>query len=99
LVKNRSTFIVVLLVSGCATVAKVPEAPRVVEVPVAVECPHPKVPERPHLPIADLTDKSEDSDVVKAYAATVQALKDYAAALELLLQAQAGSPSVAPSSP
>ena len=74
-------FILVLLV-GCGSV---PIAPKVVEVPVPVECPKPAKPERPVLPITTLQAEDSPGLVIKAYAASVKALQGYAESLEELL--------------
>lgn len=64
---------------GCAS------APRVVELPVPIPCPAPPETTRPHLPIADLHDGDSPDNVVRAYAASVEALLGYARELETLL--------------
>lgn len=57
----------------------------IVQVPVAVPCPPPPVVSRPHLPIADIKRGDGEAALIKAYAATVEALKGYAEELEALL--------------
>lgn len=71
-----------LLLSGCAT-----PGPQIVRVPVAAECPAPAVVPRPALAVADLTPDAAPDAVLKAYAATVEALMSYAEALETQLDA------------
>lgn len=57
----------------------------IVQVPVAVPCPPPPAVSRPHLPIADIRRGEGEAALIKAYAATVEALKGYAEELEALL--------------
>ena len=67
-----------LSVGGCAHET-------IIQVPVAVPCPPPPVVSRPHLPIADIKKDDGEATLIKAYAATVEALKGYAEELEVLL--------------
>lgn len=71
---------ILLLCLGCA------HAPQVVNVPVAVPCPAPPAIARPHLPIASLRKDDPPAAVMRAYAATVEALSGYARELEAILQ-------------
>lgn len=64
---------------GCAS------SPVRAQIPVAVPCPPPPAVARPALPIAELTAESQPDAVMRAYAATVEALMGYAGELELLL--------------
>ena len=56
-----------------------------VRVPVAAECPAPPSLVRPALPLADITADSSPADVLRAYAATVEALMGYSLELEGVL--------------
>lgn len=56
-----------------------------VRVPVAAECPAPPSLVRPALPIADLTPESQPADVLRAYAASIEALMGYSQELETVL--------------
>jgi hypothetical protein len=75
----------VLLLAGCATPR---ETIRRVEVPVAVPCPAPAAPPRPHLPLADLPQDATAADIARATAASLEALTGYVAALETLIASQ-----------
>ena len=75
----------VLLLAGCATPR---ETIRRVEVPVAVPCPAPTLPPRPHIPLADLPPDATDADIVRATAASLEAFSGYVAALETLIASQ-----------
>lgn len=55
---------------GCST------QPKVVKVPVAVECPKPVLPPKPHLPIKDLNENSGPADFVRLCLASVKAASD-----------------------
>lgn len=68
-----------LLSVGCA------HTPSTVEIPVAVPCPAPPATVRPHLPISDLRGTDSPDNVVRAYAASVEALIGYAKELETIL--------------
>lgn len=80
------TFIALLLVavlgmaSGCANFSRPREC--TVELPVAVEAPKATLPDKPHLPVADLTPQSPSKTVVRAYAASLEACQKY---VDLLL--------------
>jgi len=82
---NKLIFIAGLLVAaqcaftGCATV------PRTVDIPVAVPCPAPPEFARPHLPIAALRPESQPSEVIRAYAESLELLAGYATQLETVL--------------
>lgn len=76
----------VLISGGCATTAD-PRPPVEVLIPVAAQCPAPVMPERPVLPVADLTDKSVPADVLRAYAVSLSQCAAYSAQLETLLRA------------
>jgi len=64
--------------------------PELVQVPVAVPCSPPPVLARPHLPVADLTADTPANQVMKAYLASLETLKGYAAELEKLLDGYRG---------
>lgn len=70
-----------LALTGCAATPRTVE----VRVPVPVDCPAPVVPARPVLPVGALTADTPPADVVRAYAASVEALMGYAGALEAVL--------------
>lgn len=74
---------ILALLAGCATAPQVVE--RRVEVPVAVPCPAPQRPPRPHLPLADLPPDATAADIARATAASMEALTGYSESLELLL--------------
>jgi len=78
-----ASLVVCALLAGCTSEPVI----RTVEVrvPVAAECPAPPSLVRPALPIADLTPESQPADVLRAYAATVEALMGYSLELEELL--------------
>lgn len=79
----RSILLLSMVVlAGCA---HAPARVITVQVPVAVPCPPPPPVARPHLPLADLPPKSPPADVMRAYAASVEALTGYASELEALL--------------
>ena len=71
------------ILAGCASTPH--EVIRRVEVPVAVPCPMPQRPPRPHLPLAALPPDASAADIARATAASMEALSGYAQALELLL--------------
>jgi hypothetical protein len=81
--RNRWLLSVLIALGGCAT-APQKEVQRV-EVPVAVPCPSPALPPRPHLPLSDLPLDASAADIARATAASLQAVSGYAQALELLL--------------
>lgn len=68
------------LLAGCASAPR--EVVRRVEVPVAVPCPAPLLPPRPHLPLADLPADASAADIARATAASLEALTGYARAIE-----------------
>ena len=76
-------LIAAALLAGCASTPR--ETVRRVEVPVAVPCPAPAAPPRPHLPLADLPQDATAADIARATAASLEALTGYAVALETLL--------------
>ena len=76
----------VFLIAGCATPAQQFSAPRIVEVPVAVQAPPPDIP-RPKLAIDSLSNTSNSAEVVRMYRATVEQLISYSEALETALDA------------
>lgn len=78
------------LLAGCTTEPVIRTVE--VEVPVAVDCPAPPPLVRPALPIADLTPDSQPADVLRAYAATVEALMGYSVELEVLLNGYRETP-------
>lgn len=78
-----TVIIAAALLAGCASTPR--EVVRRVEVPVAVPCPAPAAPPRPHLPLADLPQDATAADIARATAASLEALTGYAAALETLL--------------
>ena len=57
-------LIVFLLLTSCST------QPKIVRVPVAVDCPKPVMQPMPHLPVHDLHDNSTPPEVMKAWVAT-----------------------------
>ena len=71
------------LLAGCAAEPVIRTVE--VEIPVAVDCPAPPAIARPALPLADITADSSPADVLRAYAATVEALMGYSLELEGLL--------------
>ena len=71
------------LLAGCAAEPVIRTVE--VEIPVAVDCPAPPAIARPALPIAGLTPDSQPADVLRAYAATVEALMGYSLELEGVL--------------
>lgn len=77
-------LIAAALLAGCASSPKVVE--RRVEVPVAVPCPTPQAPPRPHLPLADLQPDATAADIARSTAASLESLTGYAEALEGLLR-------------
>ena len=68
-----------LLTIGCSAL------PRTVEVPVAVPCPVPPEISRPRLTVGLLRSDSAPAEVVRAYAASMEALAGYAERLEAIL--------------
>jgi hypothetical protein len=83
--KRKSLPALALALWGCA--ASVPQAPVVARVPVPIECPEPPLLPLPQLPIASLKAGAPPAEVAKAYAASVQVLKDAVKERELLLDA------------
>ena len=77
---------VAAVLAGCAAPR---ETIRRVEVPVAVPCPAPTLPPRPHLPLADLPPDATDADIARATAASLEAFFGYAQALETLIDVRA----------
>ena len=79
---KRIAIIAAALLAGCAS------APmeRRVDVPVAVPCPTPQRPPRPHLPLSDLPPDATAPDIARATAASLEALTGYVESLELLLR-------------
>ena len=73
-----------LLLTGCASTPR--ETVRRVEMPVAVPCPTPQRPPRPHLPLIDLPPDAGAADIARATAASLEVLTGYAHALELLIE-------------
>ncbi len=67
------------LLAGCSTL------PRTVEVPVAIPCPAPPKVSRPRLAVGSLLPDSAPAEVVRAYAASMEALAGYAERLETIL--------------
>lgn len=88
-------FSLVFLLTGCSTHT---QPPKMVKVPVAVKCPVPNIPAKPHLPIADLKPDSLPNDVVQAYAASVKLLQGYSNHLLKLLRAYQEKPASAANS-
>ena len=80
---KRVAIIAVALLAGCASAPR--EVIRRVEVPVAVPCPAPQRPPRPHLPLADMPQDATAADIARATAASLEALTGYSQSLELLL--------------
>ena len=82
---KRALLIAVVLLHGCATpvVCNTQRA----DIPVVIDTPEPPQFEKRRLPIADLTDTSHDGAVLRAYAATVQMLKDMVAERDAALDA------------
>ena len=74
-----------IILVGCAAQPRV-EVPSVVEVPIALACPKPELPQRPHFPIRDLNEHSYPADVARAWAASLNACTGYAESLEVLLK-------------
>lgn len=74
------------ILAGCSSV------PPHAEIPVAVPCPPPAAAARPALPIAELTADSPPDTVMRAYAATVEALMGYVEELETLLDGYRADP-------
>ncbi len=74
-----------LIVPACLLLAGCAHTPPVVQVPVAIPCPAPPATIHPYLPIADLRDGESPDNVVRAYAASVEALIGYTRELETLL--------------
>ncbi len=75
------------LLAGCASTPR--EVIRRVEVPVAVPCPAPQRPPRPHLPLIDLPPDAGAADIARATAASLEALTGYAQVLEVLIAGSA----------
>ena len=71
------------LLAGCAAEPVIRTVE--VEIPVAVDCPAPPALMRPALPLADIAADSSPADVLRAYAATVEALMGYSLELEGVL--------------
>jgi hypothetical protein len=81
----RRLFLAVLCCALTAC-ASAPPAPAPLAVPVLAGCPAAEQrPARPALPVASLSPGDSPPVVVKAYISTVELLKGYAAALEILL--------------
>ena len=78
----RLAILAAALLTGCASAP----VERRVEVPVAVPCPTPQAPPRPHLPLADLPADATAADIARATAASLEELAGYAESLELLLR-------------
>ncbi|MNU44082.1 hypothetical protein D3C71_328880 [compost metagenome] len=78
-----AALVVAALLAGCAITAPAP-APIVVPTPVPCRAAAERPP-RPELPLSTLAPGAQPSVVVRAYAATVEMLKGYGEALELLL--------------
>lgn len=84
-----AAFLALVALAGCASTPAAwtpPKLPEQVLVPVPEKCPAPVLPARPALPIAAIRPGAAPAVVAKAYAESVQALIDYAKALEVLLQ-------------
>lgn len=79
----RHLLLALPLLAGCAAEPVIRTVE--VEIPVAVDCPAPPALARPSLPIADLEPDSTPADVLRAYAATVEALMGYSLELEGVL--------------
>lgn len=79
----RHLLLALPLLAGCAAEPVIRTVE--VEIPVAVDCPAPPALMRPALPLADITADSSPADVLRAYAATVEALMGYSLELEELL--------------
>ena len=77
---KRIAILAAALLAGCASPPR--EVIRRVEVPVAVPCPAPQRPPRPHLPLADMPQDAAAADIARAAAASLEALTGYAQALE-----------------
>ena len=78
-------FFAPVCVAGCATV------PKIVNVPVMVECPKPPVLNRPALaiqfiPAPTMTTRPTPADVVGAYVETVEQLTGYTQELETIIK-------------
>lgn len=79
------TILTPVVVAGCAT------TPKIVQVPVMVECPKPPELHRPPLSIAHLqaptmTTRATPAEVVGAYVETVEQLRGYAQELETIIK-------------
>lgn len=77
-------LLVMPFLAGCASEPVIRTVE--VEVPVPVDCPAPPAIARPVLPIAELAPDSTPADVLRAYAATVEALMGYSIELEEVLK-------------
>lgn len=77
--------LIVLVTSGCSTL------PRTVEIPVAVPCTAPPVVARPRLTISTLIPASSPSDVIRAYAESLEEVAGYAEHLETILNGYRGA--------
>jgi hypothetical protein len=86
MIRALTALIALALLAGCASAPR--EVIRRVEVPVAVPCPAPAAPPRPHLPLADLPQDATAADIARATAASLEALTGYVAALETLIASQ-----------
>jgi hypothetical protein len=86
MIRALTALIALALLAGCASAPR--EVIRRVEVPVAVPCPAPTLPPRPHIPLADLPPDATDADIARATAASLEAFSGYVAALETLIASQ-----------
>lgn len=85
--RTRAVICVVVVLgmaSGCAGFSRPQEC--TVDIPVSTEAPKPTLPDKPHLPVADLTPQSPNKTVVRAYAASLEACQKYVDSLLDLLK-------------
>lgn len=80
MIARPAALLTAALLTGCATAPR--EVVRRVEVPVAVPCPAPTLPPRPHLPLTDLPADATAADIARATAASLEALTGYVRAVE-----------------
>lgn len=85
ILKGKKALFFIIIASTFLTACATCPAPKEVKVPVAVPCPTPQIPPKPHLPIADIKPNSPPNTVIQAYAASVKLLQGYSNQLIALL--------------
>lgn len=74
--------LIFLILTACSD-----SMPKILEVPVGVQCPSPTIQKKPHLPIEDLKVGAKPNVTIKAYVESVKILQDDDNELRTLLSA------------